>query len=76
MSDPLGGREAKTTRKTRTRGRPLGLVGHSFTPTAACWKAVGGAFVVGTNGQQREIECGVGTVAMVWDGHGRGIPKK
>ena len=28
----------------------------------------GGAFVVGTDGREKEVECGVGDVATVWDG--------
>lgn len=28
----------------------------------------GGAFVVGRDGQEKEVECGVGDLVTVWDG--------
>ena len=33
----------------------------------------GGAFVVGTNGREDEVECRVGDVATVWDGEVAGM---
>ena len=33
----------------------------------------GGAFVVGMDGREQEVECGVGDVATVWDGEIAGM---
>ena len=33
----------------------------------------GGAFVVGRDGREQEVECGIGDVATVWDGEVAGM---
>ena len=43
---------------------------------AAFWRVGifgGGAFVVGTDGREQEVECGIGDVATVWDGEVAGV---
>ena len=36
-------------------------------------KVGGGAFVVGPEGEEFEVACGIGNVAMVWDGEVEGL---
>ena len=35
----------------------------------------GGAFVVRNDGAEEEVECGIGGIAMVWDGEVAGMVK-